>query len=420
MRATRSSLGTVGLAVFAVTAATAPALAQDRGACWQIRVACIEAGFIQGAAREGVGLQVHCIMPIMQGRPQPPTARRRLPRVNPQVVVACQATRVARFGRPWSPDEVILPPAAVVGPPPGVVAAPPPAAVVAPPAAVAPPPAGGNPPAAPGARSVVADAGADVVIRPPTPVMSEQRSVFAALPPEEQPETGPAKALPPQFRRTTINYASKESTGTIVIDTAHTYLYLMLGNGKAMRYGIGVGREGFTWSGTEKVSKMAEWPDWHPPEEMIARQPYLPRFMAGGEGNPLGARALYLGQTLYRIHGTNQPSTIGTFVSSGCIRLTNEDITDLYGRVQVGTRVVVLPASAPASMQATVSARPAPRPRAKAAVAEKPAATPAPGPSSPASPAQAQAASGQAASKDTTSGLATTPAAATPAVSAEE
>jgi L,D-transpeptidase catalytic domain len=148
-----------------------------------------------------------------------------------------------------------------------------------------------------------------------------------------------------------IDYRSKEPAGTIIIDTPHTYLYLVLGNGKAIRYGIGVGREGFTWSGAEKVTRMAEWPDWHPPEEMIERQPYLPRFMAGGEGNPLGARALYLGQTLYQIHGTNQPSTIGTFVSSGCIRLTNEDIVDLYGRVQVGTRVVVLPGRQPDSVQ---------------------------------------------------------------------
>jgi lipoprotein-anchoring transpeptidase ErfK/SrfK len=161
-----------------------------------------------------------------------------------------------------------------------------------------------------------------------------------------------------EFRRTIIDYPSKEPAGTIIIDTPHTYLYLVLGNGKAMRYGIGVGREGFTWSGAEKVTKMAEWPDWHPPEGMIERQPYLPRFMAGGEGNPLGARALYLGQTLYRIHGTNQPSTIGTFVSSGCIRLTNEDIADLYGRVRLGTRVVVLPGASPAPVQATPNARP--------------------------------------------------------------
>ena len=130
----------------------------------------------------------------------------------------------------------------------------------------------------------------------------------------------------------------------------------MLGNGQAIRYGIGVGREGFTWNGAERVSRMAEWPDWHPPSEMIERQPYLPRFMAGGEGNPMGARALYLGKTIYRIHGTNQPSTIGSFVSSGCIRLTNEDVTDLYYRVKVGTRVVVLPGKPPA----TASTAPAP------------------------------------------------------------
>jgi lipoprotein-anchoring transpeptidase ErfK/SrfK len=164
---------------------------------------------------------------------------------------------------------------------------------------------------------------------------------LAALPPDVRPETGPVKELPPQFRRTQIDYRTKEPAGTLIIDTQNTYLFLVLGNGKAMRYGIGVGREGFTWAGTEKVSRMAEWPDWHPPEEMIDRQPYLPRFMAGGPGNPLGARALYLGKTVYRIHGTNQPSTIGTFVSSGCIRLTNEDVTDLYTRVKVGTRVVV-------------------------------------------------------------------------------
>ena len=176
---------------------------------------------------------------------------------------------------------------------------------------------------------------------------------FAALPPDVRPETGPAKELPPQFRRALVDYRTKEPPGTLVVDTQNTYLYLVLGNGKAMRYGIGVGREGFTWTGTEKVSRMAEWPDWHPPEEMIERQPYLPRFMAGGPGNPLGARALYLGGTIYRIHGTNQPSTIGTFVSSGCIRLTNEDVMDLYTRVKVGTRVVVLPGKAPPTTAAT-------------------------------------------------------------------
>jgi lipoprotein-anchoring transpeptidase ErfK/SrfK len=166
-------------------------------------------------------------------------------------------------------------------------------------------------------------------------------SVYAALPPEERPETGPRKELPPNLRRTMIEYRTREPAGTIVIDTANTYLYLVLGNGKAMRYGIGVGREGFTWAGAERVSRMAEWPDWHPPAEMIERQPYLPRFMAGGEGNPLGARALYLGGTDYRIHGTNQPETIGYAVSSGCIRLVNPDIINLFDKVSVGTRVVV-------------------------------------------------------------------------------
>jgi lipoprotein-anchoring transpeptidase ErfK/SrfK len=182
----------------------------------------------------------------------------------------------------------------------------------------------------------------------PAPTVSH--GSVAGLPPEDQPETGPRKELPPQFRRQVVNYQTVEPPGTIIIDTPHTYLFLVLGNGQAMRYGIGVGREGFTWTGTERVSRMKEWPDWFPPKEMIDRQPYLPRFMAGGDTNPLGARALYLGNTLYRIHGTNQPSTIGTFVSSGCIRLTNDDISDLYTRVSVGTRVVVLPgASAPVS-----------------------------------------------------------------------
>jgi lipoprotein-anchoring transpeptidase ErfK/SrfK len=171
--------------------------------------------------------------------------------------------------------------------------------------------------------------------------------VIATLPPEDQPEGGPAKQLPPQFRRQLVDYATSEPAGTIIIDTPHTFLYLVRGHGKAMRYGIGVGREGFTWSGNERISRMSEWPDWHPPKEMIERQPYLPRFMAGGESNPLGARALYLGNTIYRIHGTNQPSTIGSFVSSGCIRLTNGDIEDLYGRVNLGTRVVVLPGPTP-------------------------------------------------------------------------
>ena len=184
--------------------------------------------------------------------------------------------------------------------------------------------------------------------------ISSDSQRMAALPPELRPETAPNKELPPQFHRTLVDYPTKEPAGTIIVDTPNTYLYLVLGNGEALRYGVGVGREGFTWSGVQQVTRMAEWPDWNPPEEMIVRQPYLPRFMAGGETNPLGARALYLGGTVYRIHGTNQPSTIGTFVSSGCVRLTNEDVMDLYRRVKVGTRVVVLPSRTPATATASL------------------------------------------------------------------
>jgi lipoprotein-anchoring transpeptidase ErfK/SrfK len=152
-----------------------------------------------------------------------------------------------------------------------------------------------------------------------------------------------ADELPVPLRRQVVSYQSNEAPGTIIIDTAHTFLYLTLGDGKALRYGIGVGREGFTWSGVETITRKAEWPDWIPPAEMIARQPYLPRWVGGGPGNPLGARALYLGHTDYRIHGTNDPTTIGKRVSSGCIRLQNADVTDLFERVGVGTKVVVLP-----------------------------------------------------------------------------
>ena len=162
-----------------------------------------------------------------------------------------------------------------------------------------------------------------------------------AVQPSDESET--TFELPARFKRQIVNYPTREAAGTIIIDTPNTYLYYVLGNGQAMRYGIGVGRDGFTWSGTQTITKKAEWPDWTPPPEMIVRQPYLPRHMAGGPGNPLGARAMYLGGTVYRIHGTNAPSTIGTHVSSGCIRLTNQDVTDLYSRVGVGTKVIVLP-----------------------------------------------------------------------------
>jgi lipoprotein-anchoring transpeptidase ErfK/SrfK len=166
--------------------------------------------------------------------------------------------------------------------------------------------------------------------------------------------------VPERLRRKVVAFNTPEAPGTIVIDTGNTALYYVLGQGRAIRYGVGVGREGFTWSGVETISRKAEWPDWHPPAEMIARQPYLPRFMAGGPGNPLGARAMYLGSSQYRIHGTNDPSTIGKFVSSGCIRLTNEDVSDLFSRIDIGTRVVVLPKNAPhIETRTNISVRPA-------------------------------------------------------------
>ena len=184
----------------------------------------------------------------------------------------------------------------------------------------------------------------------------------------------PQRAVPERFRRQLVAYNSGEAAGTVIIDTANTYLYYVLGGGRAIRYGIGVGREGFTWSGVQSIARKQEWPDWHPPSEMIARQPYLPRMMAGGPGNPLGARAMYLGNSLYRIHGTNAPDTIGQRVSSGCIRLTNEDVIDLFNRVSVGSKVVVLPDSGRhAAPVASVEPRPAPLPpRAPAAYSDVP------------------------------------------------
>lgn len=143
------------------------------------------------------------------------------------------------------------------------------------------------------------------------------------------------------YKRQLVFFRSNHAPGTVVVDTAERFLYVVLPDSRALRYGIGVGREGFQWSGMETISRKAEWPDWTPPPEMIRRQPYLPRFMAGGPGNPMGARALYLGKTEYRIHGTNQPETIGLAVSSGCFRLANGDVIDLFARVPVGTRVVI-------------------------------------------------------------------------------
>jgi len=149
-------------------------------------------------------------------------------------------------------------------------------------------------------------------------------------------------AVDPKYNKQLVSYSGREKPGTIVIDTREKFLYLVQENGQALRYGVGVGRPGFLWSGTKTVTNKREWPDWVPPPEMLARRPDLPRFMEGGPENPLGARALYLGSSLYRIHGSNEPWTIGTNVSSGCIRMRNEDVIDLYARVKVGTRVIVI------------------------------------------------------------------------------
>ncbi len=183
-----------------------------------------------------------------------------------------------------------------------------------------------------------------------TPATPAGAQMFAYAP-QAQPqiealdEDADVKEVRPELRRTLVDYRGKEAAGTIIVDTPNKFLYYVMGGGKAMRYGIGVGRDGFTWSGVHAISRKAEWPDWYPPQEMIARQPYLPRMTAGGPGNPLGARAMYIGSTVYRIHGTNAPHTIGQNVSSGCIRMMNEDVIDLYSRVQVGSKVVVLPDS---------------------------------------------------------------------------
>jgi lipoprotein-anchoring transpeptidase ErfK/SrfK len=195
----------------------------------------------------------------------------------------------------------------------------------------------------------------NVMLAPNEPGLSDERD-------------GSGGVLPARLRRAIVSLDTREAPGTIIIDTGNTALYYVLGQGRAIRYGVGVGRVGFTWSGVQAISRKAEWPDWHPPAQMIARQPYLPRFMAGGPGNPLGARAMYLGSSEYRIHGTNDPSTIGKFVSSGCIRLTNEDVTDLFSRADIGTRVVVLAKNAPhleargLEARGTMAGRPPPAP----------------------------------------------------------
>jgi len=168
----------------------------------------------------------------------------------------------------------------------------------------------------------------------------DQPQRVARTNPQEQPPR--QNRFDPRFERTEVAYETKEPAGTVVIDTRTRYLYLVLGNGRALRYGVGVGRPGFSWKGVKTVSAKKEWPDWRPPAEMRLRQPYLPVHMPGGPNNPLGARALYLGSSLYRIHGSNEPHTIGSAVSSGCFRMRNQDVIDLYNRVRVGARVVVL------------------------------------------------------------------------------
>ncbi len=201
------------------------------------------------------------------------------------------------------------------------------------------------------------------------PARAEPLPLFGLLfgQPNQQTETVPPPAEPapavadtqnenaelaPRLQRQVVAYNSREAPGTIIVDTPHTFLYYVLGNGKALRYGIGVGRQGFTWSGVKSIVRKQEWPDWYPPPEMIARQPYLPRVMVGGPGNPLGARALYIGGTEYRIHGTNAPASIGKHMSSGCIRLTNDNIVDLFNRVKIGAKVIVLPQNGAPAYQA--------------------------------------------------------------------
>jgi lipoprotein-anchoring transpeptidase ErfK/SrfK len=179
----------------------------------------------------------------------------------------------------------------------------------------------------------------------PQPMPQQQAYPQQSYPQADQQEAyaDPSqRPFDPKFEKQEVDYTGKEGAGTIVIDTPNKFLFLVERNGRALRYGIGVGRPGFTWSGVKTISAKREWPDWTPPSEMIARRPDLPRHMEGGPANPLGARAMYLGSTLYRIHGSNEPWTIGTNVSSGCIRMRNEDVIDLYGRVNVGTRVIVL------------------------------------------------------------------------------
>jgi len=181
----------------------------------------------------------------------------------------------------------------------------------------------------------------------PAPAYAPRREetytgLYSAPRPQVDPDGRPMQEPAPEFRRQEVDYSTSEPPGTLVIDTNNKFLFLVEPGGRAMRYGVGVGRPGFEWAGVKHVSRKAEWPDWTPPPEMLLRRPELPRHMDGGPENPLGARALYLGSSMYRIHGTNEPWTIGQNVSSGCIRMMNEDVTDLYERVKIGTKVIVI------------------------------------------------------------------------------
>ncbi len=274
-----------------------------------------------------------------------------------------------RYGRPAGPPAVIYADRPPGSPPPGYPDRGYPDRSYVDPNAPRPPEAVGGAPGLGGPPPGVTGS-----VPPPAAGPDGRPLTIASLPPEEQPDAAPAQ-LPANLRRQEVSFVTKEPAGTIVVDTPHTYLYYVLGNGRAIRYGVRVGREGFTWTGVQKITKKTEWPDWFPPTEMIERQPYLPRFMAGGPGNPLGARAMYLGSTVYRIHGTNQPSTIGKFVSSGCIGMLNEDVSDLFDRTKVGTRVVVMPGGPPPGT-ATASAQPVPGPSAGAPPAQASAAPP--------------------------------------------
>ena len=188
----------------------------------------------------------------------------------------------------------------------------------------------------------LAIAGAVVLCALPVAVVAQ---VTAYAPTMNEPPPGVDSnagfELPYEYKRQAVFYRTNEEPGTIIVNTHDRFLYLVQGNNRAIRYGVGVGRDGFQWGGVHRISRKGEWPDWTPPPEMIARQPYLPRFIAGGPGNPMGARAMYIGATVYRVHGTNAPETIGHSVSSGCFRLVNSEIEDLYSRVPVGTKIVV-------------------------------------------------------------------------------